>query len=80
HLSKPLCVQGAPVVAIFGPTTQELGYYPIPNNSAVVEASVSCRPCTHNGLDKCPKGHFKCMNDITEAMVSEASAKLLKAN
>lgn len=74
HLAQS---QNVPVVAIFGPTTEELGYFPIPNRSVVVQANVGCRPCTHNGLDKCPKGHFKCMDDISTDTVVEVSHELL---
>lgn len=70
HLAQ---AQKVPIVAIFGPTTRELGYFPLPEKSVVVEAQVSCRPCTHNGLDRCPKGHFRCMNEISTKMVIEAS-------
>ena len=69
--------QKVPVTAIFGPTTRELGYFPFPDKSAVVERQLSCRPCTHNGLDRCPKGHFKCMREISVEEVFETSRKLL---
>ena len=29
-----------------------------------------CRPCSKFGLEKCPLGHFKCMNDIAEEPVA----------
>ena len=74
HLAQ---AQKVPVVAIFGSTTGELGYFPLPGKSVVVELPVSCRPCSHNGLDKCPKGHFKCMKDITEDQVIQACNKLI---
>ena len=69
--------QKVPVTAIFGPTTRELGYFPFPGTSAVIELKLSCRPCTHNGLDHCPKGHFRCMKDISTEEVFETSQKLL---
>ena len=69
HLAQS---QKTPVVALFGPTTRELGYFPIPEKSRVVEAQVKCRPCTHNGLDYCPKKHFKCMSQIQVADVIKA--------
>ena len=56
---------GTPVVAIFGPTTRELGFFPLGPNDVVVEKEVSCRPCTLHGDDACPKGHFKCMDFIS---------------
>jgi lipopolysaccharide heptosyltransferase II len=70
--------QGRPVVAIFGPTTRELGYFPMPQNSHVVEVDLPCRPCTHTGLDHCPKKHFNCMNHINSQMVIQGINKQLK--
>ncbi|MEO8166739.1 MAG: glycosyltransferase family 9 protein, partial [bacterium] len=50
------------VVAIFGPTVKEFGFFPFGTNSVVVEnKGLYCRPCTHIGLPDCPEGHFKCM-------------------
>ncbi|MBM2841387.1 MAG: hypothetical protein HW412_1915 [Bacteroidetes bacterium] len=68
------------VVAIFGPTVRELGFFPYGTTSTVIEdISLSCRPCTHIGLPECPKGHFKCMMNIHAAQVTEAARKLLKS-
>jgi len=34
-------------------------------NSMIAEVQgLSCRPCSKIGFRECPKGHFKCMNDI----------------
>jgi lipopolysaccharide heptosyltransferase II len=74
HLAQS---QKIPVVGIYGPTTRELGYFPVPENSTVIETEVSCRPCTHNGLDHCPKGHFRCMNDIPSERVINAALNYL---
>lgn len=69
------------VVAIFGPTVRELGFFPYGTTSAVIEdISLSCRPCTHIGLPECPKGHFKCMNDIQPVQVIDAARLLLKGS
>lgn len=54
-----------PTVAIFGPTTREMGYFPDSPTVSVIEKEIECRPCSHNGSEKCPKGHFLCMNSIT---------------
>jgi lipopolysaccharide heptosyltransferase II len=70
HLAQS---QKVPVVGIYGATTRELGYFPVNINSTVVEAPVGCRPCTHNGLDRCPKKHFRCMNDIMPDHVIKAA-------
>lgn len=68
------------VVAIFGPTVRELGFFPYGTTSTVIEdISLSCRPCTHIGLPECPKGHFKCMKNIHAAHVTDAARQLLKS-
>jgi heptosyltransferase-2 len=69
--------QKIPVVGIYGPTTRELGYFPVDLKSTVIETSVSCRPCTHNGLNRCPKKHFRCMNEISADSVIKASMQYL---
>jgi ADP-heptose:LPS heptosyltransferase len=53
------------VFAIWGNTILLFGRYPYRTRFTVLESnSVACRPCSVNGFDKCPKGHFKCMRDI----------------
>jgi len=53
------------VFALWGNTILLFGRYPYRTKFTVLESnSVACRPCTVNGFDKCPKGHFKCMRDI----------------
>jgi lipopolysaccharide heptosyltransferase II len=68
-----------PVVAIFGPTTRQLGFFPFGQNSRVVEnINLACRPCTHIGRNHCPKKHFKCMKEILPAQVYDAAEELLR--
>jgi len=53
------------VFSIWGNTIPAFGTYPFRTKFTVFENNrVGCRPCTHTGFGKCPKGHFKCMNDI----------------
>lgn len=62
HLSSAC---GLPVVAIFGSTVEEFGFAPYKGKSIIVENNnLKCRPCSHIGRKKCPKGHFKCMMDV----------------
>ena len=68
--------QKRPLVALFGSTSRELGYYPFSENSFVIEKDILCRPCTHNGRDTCPKKHFDCMMTITPEEVIEAAEQL----
>jgi heptosyltransferase-2 len=60
------------IIAIFGATTEELGFFPWSKNSEVLEnMNLDCRPCGLHGGEKCPKGHFKCMLDIKPELVYE---------
>lgn len=71
--------QKKPVLAIFGSTTEELGFFPYSDNFRVLEVSdLKCRPCSHVGRDKCPKKHFKCMKDITPELALKAMTDLLR--
>lgn len=68
-----------PVVAVFGSTVRAFGFAPRGPHSRVVEAAgVECRPCSHIGRDRCPKGHFRCMLDIGEDMVLRAAHDALR--
>ena len=66
------------LVAIFGSTTKELGYFPVGRNSVVIEKELYCRPCSHNGKEKCPEKHFRCMKDISPEEVFETIKNLIK--
>lgn len=58
--------QDVPLVALFGPTVEKLGFFPRGENSTVLEVSeLVCRPCGLHGPRKCPKDHFKCMRELT---------------
>lgn len=51
---------------IWGNTIPEFGKYPYRTQFTLFEnKKLSCRPCTASGYDRCPKGHFKCMNEVT---------------
>ncbi len=55
------------IISLWGNTIPEFGMGPYlaGKNSQVLEVTnLSCRPCSKLGYKKCPKGHFKCMNDI----------------
>lgn len=59
-----------PVVAIFGSTVRQFGFFPYNAQARVVEASdVECRPCSHIGRSSCPKGHFRCMREILPSTI-----------
>jgi len=78
--SSPLHVaaaRGTPVVAVFGATTQDLGFAPFHERARVVEVDLTCRPCGLHGGDRCPQGHFRCMGEVTPEAVLAACDDLL---
>jgi lipopolysaccharide heptosyltransferase II len=70
--------RGVPVVAVFGPTVREFGFFPRGARATVVEhPGLSCRPCTHIGLPRCPLVHFRCMKEITPGTVISGAERFL---
>jgi ADP-heptose:LPS heptosyltransferase len=59
-----------PIISIWGNTVPAFGMYPYYGKLStqhfdVVEVNkLWCRPCSKIGYDKCPKRHFKCMEQI----------------
>ena len=78
-----------PVISLWGNTVPAFGMYPyygadflsrqqdIPYDILEVN-QLPCRPCSKIGYDKCPKGHFKCMELITEDSLLLAVGKRIK--
>ncbi len=67
-----------PVIAIFGSTVKEFGFAPYKTRNLILENNLlSCRPCSHIGKEKCPKGHFKCMLEIKPEFVFEKTIQFL---
>jgi ADP-heptose:LPS heptosyltransferase len=67
-----------PIASIWGGTVPELlGVQPyMVKDAEVIGIELSCRPCSKFGLEKCPLGHFKCMNNIPENVVIDFANKL----
>jgi heptosyltransferase-2 len=70
--------RGLRVVAIFGGTVPELGFAPVGEDHAVLVHRVPCQPCSLHGLEKCPKGHFRCMKEIPPETVRAQLDDLLR--
>ncbi len=66
-----------PVVAIFGPTVGEFGYYPYRVVNRVISKSLLCKPCTTKGSSKCPINTFDCMKFISTNEVLEAVVRTI---
>jgi heptosyltransferase-2 len=60
---------GTPVVAMFGPTVRQFGFFPYNAHASVVERNLGCRPCTSHGGPECPLEHHLCMREILPDMV-----------
>jgi len=75
-----------PVISLWGNTVPSFGMYPYygdnflrnrpPNDRLSYDIlqvnKLRCRPCTKIGYDKCPLGHFKCMEKIEVEQVLKA--------
>ena len=63
HLASSV---NARTTAIFCSTVKDFGYYPLSDDSTVIEASenLPCKPCGLHGKKECPLGHFKCSDSI----------------
>jgi len=59
--------------SVWGNTVPEFGMYPyLVEESYISEVKgLSCRPCSKIGYQKCPLGHFKCMNNINLTAISQ---------
>ncbi|THU40746.1 glycosyltransferase family 9 protein [Niastella caeni] len=80
-----------PVISIWGNTVPEFGMYPyygklspqLPKDKLpydIMEVRpLYCRPCSKIGYNKCPLGHFKCMEKISIAeIVNKVNQRLSK--
>jgi len=66
------------IVAIFGSTVKEFGFFPYDRTAVVLERhGLACRPCSHIGLSACPEKHFKCMMDIDAEQVYTSAQDIL---
>ncbi len=62
HLASAM---NAPVSAFFCSTTPLFGFGPLSDDSEIIEVeNLSCRPCGLHGHKECPKGNFRCGNEL----------------
>jgi len=67
---------GTPVVALFGPTVRQFGFFPYRGRAEVLERPLDCRPCSVMGGARCPMGHHRCLVDIAADDVVRATERL----
>lgn len=62
-----------PLVAVFGSTVREFGFFPVHSGATVLEVDgLPCRPCSHIGKASCPEGHLRCLLNTTADQVTRA--------
>ena len=63
-------------ITVWGNTVPDFGMYAYmpkhPGNNIMIENNtLTCRPCSKLGFQKCPKGHFKCMLEHDAKRISK---------
>ncbi len=52
------------VIALFGATAKEWGFYPLGTNDVFLQGTIPCSPCSlHGKVDNCPHA-YACINEI----------------
>ena len=75
-----------PIISLWGNTSPEMGMFPyygyndlkktVEQRSYIMEnKNLSCHPCSKLGYNKCPKKHFKCMNELNMSELTETVKK-----
>ena len=52
------------LLALFGPTCEEWGFYPVGKNVHIIQKDFSCRPCSLHGAKPCSK-NSACLTSIS---------------
>ena len=70
------------IISVWGNTVPEFGMYPyyghvLIQNSQFEIHGLRCRPCSKIGYAKCPRGHFKCMNQIKTDAIAASVIQML---
>lgn len=69
------------MIVCWGNTVPQFGMGPYYGDQQVdyeyINELPKCKPCSKLGFDKCPKGHFKCMEGITINRLKESIHRLI---
>jgi ADP-heptose:LPS heptosyltransferase len=77
------------IISVWGNTVPEFGMYPYmgfntlkgtlaPNVHIAEVKGLSCRPCSKIGYQRCPKKHFRCMNNQDIPGIAALAHKILQ--
>ncbi len=72
HMARALAV---PTLAFFGSTDPAQFRF---DGHALAYTGVECSPCSLHGLARCPRKHFRCMNDLEVERAYELLEQLLR--
>ena len=62
---------GTAVLAFYGPTVRQFGYFPRMPESRVLEMEMDCRPCSRNGKKACHREDLACLRGIKPDLASQ---------
>ncbi len=65
------------LLALFGPTCEEWGFYPIGKNVKILQKEFPCRPCSLHGSRPCPK-KGACLLEITHEYILAEIDEMLR--
>lgn len=71
HMARAL---GVPTLAVFGST--DPGQFDF-SHHALLYANADCGPCSFHGLNRCPRGHLKCLHALDVASAWQLLLPLL---
>ncbi len=66
-----------PVLAMFGPTCREWGFFPSGERDRVLQLPMACRPCSLHGADACSR-NFACITGIEPDLVLAELKSMLR--
>ena len=71
-----------PIISLWGNTVPAFGMTPYYGKQTVLHSMLQvnklwCRPCSKIGYEKCPLGHFKCMEKIEVRELIERTRQIL---
>jgi len=79
-----------PVISLWGNTSPEMGMFPYygynnlrdrvaPQSVIMENKGLGCHPCSKLGYNRCPKRHFKCMNELDMNYAADQAKKFWAA-
>ena len=77
------------IISLWGNTSPDMGMFPYfgfnnlkervaPQSTIMENTYLGCHPCSKLGYNKCPKKHFRCMNDLDMSVAVEQVKKYWK--